>query len=254
MGWLYFEKPASITGYFRDQINHENETLKQTLLDMAIVGMTTGYCAIEQVLKATGERKVFAMVVLMRFIPKARDGYTFGYKEVDESMGPTEAQCPERILDLLTPLTDDGRESTQWALRWRERCREALSRRRRLVDGSVLYHPQGLSYQNTARHWFHVMKQGRKTNVYCLDGGFPVKFPKWAANEAELRELPDWTDALAQELAGRWNPERMRLQHGGNYDRLFVFETTEQGDVPVAVGPYSPVLEWYRKTAFGEAH
>lgn len=254
MGWLFFEKPASITGYFRDQINYEDESRKQTLLDLAIVGMTTGYAAIEQILKTTGERKVYAMVILMRFVPKARDGLTFGYKDVDETMGPTEARCPARILDLLTPLPEDEMQTTQWARRWRERCREAISRRRQLTDGAVLYHPQGVSYQNEARHWFHVIKEGRKTTVYCLDGGFPVKFPKWAAEEAELREIPEWSEDLQRALAERWDPERLRLQHGGNYQRIFVFEKTEQGDVPVAIGPYSPLLEWYRKVAFGAAH
>jgi hypothetical protein len=43
---------------------------------------------------------------------------------MEESMGPCECDCPEHILDLLTP-TD-----REWALRWRARCRANIAARR----------------------------------------------------------------------------------------------------------------------------
>ncbi len=248
MGWLFFEKPRNVVEYFRQQIDHDNDVTKQTMLDMAIVGMTTGYCAVEQIQKATGERKVFALILLMQYVPKARDGYTFGYKDMDEFSGPTRASCPARILDLLTPLTPDGTKSTEWAIQWRARCRAAIAARRQIVNGAVLYHRQGISYQGEARHWFHVLKRERKTEFYCLDGGFPVKFPRWARSEVEVREVPVWTEALQQDLARRWNPETMKLRHAGNYQKLFVVDQTDsEGFQLVAQGPYETLTNWYNE-------
>lgn len=56
----------------------------------------------------------WALVVLMQ---RGRGEFNFHYKELDETMGPAEDRCPERILDLLSP-TDH-----HWAAPWRERCR-----------------------------------------------------------------------------------------------------------------------------------
>jgi hypothetical protein len=57
------------------------------------------------------------MICLVRYSPRARDGYIFGYKDMHEAMGPCESQCPQPILELLTASDNDQ------ALAWRERCR-----------------------------------------------------------------------------------------------------------------------------------
>ena len=46
------------------------------------------------------------------------DYYDFGYKTMEDSMGPCYYDCPDRILDLLTPTENE------WANEWREKCRE----------------------------------------------------------------------------------------------------------------------------------
>ncbi len=74
---------------------------------------------------ADGDRSVTAVVCLVRYTPNDREGYVFGYKDMDESMGPVESECPEVILDLLTPT--DG----AYALAWRARCRANAERRRK---------------------------------------------------------------------------------------------------------------------------
>jgi hypothetical protein len=66
---------------------------------------------------------VTALVCLVRYHPHNCGGYIFGYKDMDESMGPCEAACPPAILDLLTP-TD-----RPYAVAWRERCRAAATGR-----------------------------------------------------------------------------------------------------------------------------
>ena len=69
---------------------------------------------------------VFALVCLVRYNPRDREGYIFGYKDMAETMGPVESGCPAVILDLLTPTQN------AYALDWRARCRaEDAARRER---------------------------------------------------------------------------------------------------------------------------
>lgn len=73
---------------------------------------------------------VFAAVTLIKWVPKARDGYNFGYKDVSEGDGPSDT--PARILDLLSPaeeLYGADTKSCKWANEWRERCRARLARK-----------------------------------------------------------------------------------------------------------------------------
>lgn len=51
-------------------------------------------------------------------------GYIFGYKDMDDGMGPVEAECPEAILQLLTPT------ESSYALAWRTRCWAGADERR----------------------------------------------------------------------------------------------------------------------------
>jgi len=76
----------------------------------------TVYMAIK--VKATGD--VFAVVILIQW---CNDKFNFGYKDIEESCGPYDTNCPERILDLLTP-TD-----SEYALTWRQQCREGVQRK-----------------------------------------------------------------------------------------------------------------------------
>ncbi len=57
----------------------------------------------------------------------------FGYKELTENCGPYSANAPVRmiyLLDKLAPIDPlDARESAQWALKWRNKCRENAKRK-----------------------------------------------------------------------------------------------------------------------------
>lgn len=56
---------------------------------------------------------VFAYVGLTR-----KEGKEFYLKDMDETCGPLESECPKAILNLLTPTEDT------YANNWRERCRK----------------------------------------------------------------------------------------------------------------------------------
>lgn len=64
--------------------------------------------------RAQDDNQVFGLVLLTDSGP----GGTVYTKSVTEDMGPAEARCPLRILDLLTD-TD-----SEYALQWRQRCRD----------------------------------------------------------------------------------------------------------------------------------
>ena len=101
MGWTetYWTKGTKVKDWFAEQYNNENENVKQTVLDSALVARTEAFEAIEQVNKETGERKVFMAVVMMKFY-NGYD-YNFMYKDMDESFGPNICRCPKRLMKLL---------------------------------------------------------------------------------------------------------------------------------------------------------
>ncbi len=114
MGWLI---ACNATGKSPKQELAErlvDSAGKYRVVDAAMVG-SIYYAAIENV----ADGYTFAVVCL------TRGGYNrpFGYKDMDEGMGPCESQCPMRILDKLTPLDHPAwKGNTEYARAWRERC------------------------------------------------------------------------------------------------------------------------------------
>lgn len=151
MGWLYMQSLGGHQGpraYLDDQFTYSNERVRSTVLRSALVRMRTYYAAVEQ-LRTDGEREVFAIVCLVRYNPRDREGYIFGYKDMDETMGPCEAECPVAILDLLTPTT------SEYANAWRARCRvtvENRTKRPRLRNGWTVVFDEPLTFTNGASH------------------------------------------------------------------------------------------------------
>lgn len=137
MGWLFFPKPDNIKEHFRQLMTTPNTRP----LDLAIVHRLTLYAAVENTV--TGD--VFAMVYLLRYQPGAEDGCDFGYKDIEESMGPVEADCPERILKLLTPT------EYPYAQEWRERCWANIERRKLLRKGNRIRFEDPIRFTDGAR-------------------------------------------------------------------------------------------------------
>jgi len=128
MGWTTFNKSKHISpsDYFRstfaNEPNHE-------LLDIAIVKRMTAYMAVR--LKDTNE--VICFVYLLTYDHKSY--HNFGYKDMTEFCGPCQAECPKRILDLLTPLED--KEENNWAIEWRKRCYAKIDKKASLPKVKV---------------------------------------------------------------------------------------------------------------------
>jgi len=121
MGWLFFHRPAGAKN--RDILRNE---LQQDYLP----GEKTGFAVIHDTLhgskywaviertdRESGEKQRFGLLCLTE---RCRDYHNFGYKEVEENMGP--AEIPPRSfflkLEALVPEPDG-----QYGREWRERCR-----------------------------------------------------------------------------------------------------------------------------------
>lgn len=122
MGWtgLHREKGLSHLEFFRSEFC-PNEP--ERLIAASSAG-TTVYCVYKT---RTGAR--IALVVLTQ---RSNEYFNFTYKDMEESMGPSEAKCPKKILELLDPLEvcySPGSDGYEYAKEWRERCWAEVERR-----------------------------------------------------------------------------------------------------------------------------
>ena len=168
MGWLSMQSLRGFAGpreYLDNQFTFARETVRATVLRSALVKLRTYYAAVE-VLQPSQERKVAGVVCLVRYNPRDREGFIFAYKDMDETVGPYEAECPAAILDLLTP-TDNA-----LALAWRERCRATIARRAaksRLRNGWTLVFEEPISFTDGAVHArFRVVIDPRRPRTVLL--------------------------------------------------------------------------------------
>lgn len=151
MGWLYMQSLGGHSGprqYLDAQFTCERPERRMCVLRSSLVKMRTYYAAVE-IVPTEGDREVFAVICLVRYNPRAADGYIFGYKDMDETMGPCEADCPVAILDLLTP-TD-----REHAIAWRKRCRAAAGRRAavpKLRDGDLVVFTEPIRFTDGSEH------------------------------------------------------------------------------------------------------
>jgi hypothetical protein len=124
MGWTFTQKSYQTTReFFERQFNYDKpEEGKSGKVIACSATWAVAYLAYEVI--APGKRDVVAIVCLIRHVPRAVDGYNFGYKDMEECMGPYESKCPETILKLLTPTTNES------AIEWRARCWERINKRK----------------------------------------------------------------------------------------------------------------------------
>jgi hypothetical protein len=127
MGWLYQRDPvgdpvAHLMGKFTW---HGDNHLLQPL-DGARVGNNV-YLAVRSTDKTNGRTFVFAAVILISNTKK----HGFGYKDMEEAMGPNPCDCPERIMRQLSPVADIPYPGHAPEWRARVAARHAEKRRRR---------------------------------------------------------------------------------------------------------------------------
>lgn len=135
MGWMSFHMDMPVKEWFKSNLSDE-----ATVLDIAVVKRNTLYAAIRE--NKTG--LVYCAVYLLRW---SRDYYNFSYKSMSEFCGPCEAECPERILKLLSPLNDEN-DSNSYARNWRKRCYDNINSRKKINSGNVIKVNEPLKFTN----------------------------------------------------------------------------------------------------------
>ncbi|MEM7687453.1 MAG: hypothetical protein AAF291_00395 [Pseudomonadota bacterium] len=177
MGWLYMPRSSMLghanpKAYLDAQFTYEREASDEAdfiglrVLDSACPGNRTWYGAVERYEKTGKRLTVFAGICLVRWNPRAKDDLVFGYKDMDESAGPSEAACPQRILDLLTSTSEP------YALDWRRRCHlTAWLRARKLPDGALIRLPEAMTFTDGSKHSdFRVWREGCRLVLTQPDG------------------------------------------------------------------------------------
>jgi hypothetical protein len=184
MGWTFYEKPRDVKADLDRGLTWTNETGVRRVLDSAIVAAREYYAAVEH-MHPDGTREVWAATYKLQFNPKDPDGYTFGYKDMTEHMGPYMWRCPERILALLTE-TDN-----EYANRWREKCREYHASRAakpKLIEGLRLRvtNESVPTIGGVPVREVKVYRAGRKP-LFWVDGyGLPFRWPSWRQYQVEV--------------------------------------------------------------------
>lgn len=168
MGWTYMPMPREGTTEWLKRTltwdNKENGVTNRPLAT-AIVERKEAYAAVET-LHPDGRRQIWAAIFLLDYKPRDRDGYTFGYKDMDETCGPVVCRCPAKILDMLTE-TD-----SEYANSWRQRCRTRLLLREnnKLAHGDIIRLDRELNYSGYGTfNTFRTVIDNGKVRFHALD-------------------------------------------------------------------------------------
>lgn len=152
MGWTSYhaayyksngevDRKKECDAYFMEGLNRGHFKV----LKSSMVG-NTYYAAIKEIVEYEGEDEnknpiytpiengeVWAAIFLTS--TNNKDYYNFSYKDMDETCGPYQCDCPESILKLLSET------KSEYALAWRQRCRDKRKQKNalmRLPIGTVI--------------------------------------------------------------------------------------------------------------------
>jgi hypothetical protein len=149
MGWLYKHEPIDDpVEYLIHRYTHDGERRRHQVLAAARVANTV-YMAIKDTDKTTGTFFVSAAVIL---ISNTR-AHGFGYKDMDETMGPCACACPDRIMRLLSPVGDlpNPTHAADWRARvaaHKQAAAAVRAKRRSLQRGSIATLPHAVTFRD----------------------------------------------------------------------------------------------------------
>lgn len=106
MGWTWTHRDNGMTtrAFFEAELTGSKRILASGMVD------GTFYAAVQNPGDAAYEPgRVWALVCLTG---RSKSYFNFGYKDMDEDMGPADARCPQRVLDLLSPIGKCQHEET----------------------------------------------------------------------------------------------------------------------------------------------
>lgn len=154
------------------------------VLKSAMVG-STYYAAVRN-----KDGKVWAAVILTCGRHKF-DGSIWGYKPLDETMGPYEDKCPASVLALLSPTEDKD------ALDWRERCRKNIAKaaETRRNGPKPIYAPSGVKVTAEKLSWLITSDYYRANTKYVA-----CRFSKrrWKDSDVAVQKFLEYYGTAAQ--------------------------------------------------------
>jgi hypothetical protein len=164
MGWLFgWRSKDELLAHLYEALNYDRSAEggdKVSVKAKSIVGNTL-YAAMER----NGKPDGIAVILL------SGRGGEWGYKDMDEGMGPNEVNCPLYLLDVAGPPVGT------YAAEWRERVKA-----------------------------FHAAKRARAVKAKALSAlevGTKIKLPEgFKPNEFEIVAKPAWSPSKAKGLYG----------------------------------------------------
>jgi hypothetical protein len=177
MGWLFYHRDkGSETNaeHFANKLDDRYEILAHGTVDHVF------YAAIRD--RHTSE--VTAFVALTRW---NRGELNFGYKDMDESMGPGACKAPKAVLQALTPTTH------KYALEWRANCHRHHNQRdflrKQLKPGTRVRLAYPLRFSNnTERDTFTYTRPGNRSQGYLAHNGCRYQVPHWRDSVAAITD------------------------------------------------------------------
>lgn len=154
MGWLF--------GHYtrKDLINHLVSGNGVKTIKHCCVG--NNMWAVQEGKKKDGTVVRFVCLYLMSGKPKVtNDPCNWGYKDVDESMGPSETSCPVSYIALVEAHEKEhGYEPVSYAPEWRARVRAAAAKKSRKLEAGQNIRLYGKPYsvrENLGNRGYRIM-------------------------------------------------------------------------------------------------
>jgi hypothetical protein len=176
MGWTELDRVKGISNkvFFQEQVGGDH----LEIIDAAQAGSVC-YMA------ARIPRGVIGLIAQFHWVPNARhhlSEHNFGYKVEEEIMGSYKTDCPERILDALSPLAelyDVDSAQFQHAKEWRESCWKAIFAKRakpKVKSGDVVRFSRTLQFTAGLEGDTFIFV---KRSTFILGKHTQVQIPSW---------------------------------------------------------------------------
>lgn len=175
MGWIVYADRVREPKAELDKLcnwESKNDTggvVTHRALKSALVNFTEYYAAVETFNTDSGERVVWAAVMMVTLNP-------FGYKDMSEDMGPGIHRCPESILKLLTPTENE------YAKQWRADAWNHIAARAAAPKvGEVIEFAEPVSFTDGAEYrTFEIVKYRKAGKAFRPVGGYGLyKITGW---------------------------------------------------------------------------
>ena len=156
MGWTGTHKSnqQSIKDFFINEFG-------QGVVDVAVKSKNVAYIAYKH-----SDGKVTAIVCLLEY--HRNEYHNFYYKDMCESMGPYYCDCPARILEQLTPVSECGfAGGAEYAQKWRDNCWKNITntkKKAKLEYGAIVKFKSPIRFSNgDVLDTFRVVIRGKRS-------------------------------------------------------------------------------------------